>query len=49
MKEMWNELSIESTTKGEVVAANQRLFIPRSIRHELLKDIHSTHACVKKM
>ena len=47
--EVWNELSVESTSKGDVVVADQKLFIPKGIRHKLLKDLHSTHTCSDKI
>ena len=38
MAGIWNELSIESTIKGEVLVANQKLFIPNNIRRELFGE-----------
>ena len=49
LSKFWNEVSVETTFKGDVVVVGQKLFIPKSIRHQLLKDLHSTHACSDKM
>ena len=49
MAEVWNELSVENTAKGEVLVANQKLFIPKNIRREIVRDLHSTHTCSEKM
>ena len=49
MAEVWNKLNIESTAKGEVLVINQKLFIPKSIRQDLLHGLHFTHTCAKKM
>ena len=42
-------MGIENTAKGEVLVVNQKLYIPKNLRKELLQDLHSTHACAERM
>ena len=44
-----NELGIKNTSQGEVLVVNQKLFIPKGIRRDLLRDLHSTYICAEKM
>ena len=37
LADVWNEMGIENTAKGEVLVVNQKLYIPRNLRKELLK------------
>ena len=49
LADVWNEMGIENTAKGEVLVVNQKLYIPRNLRKELLQELHSTHACAERM
>ena len=49
MADVWNEIGIENTAKGEVLVVNQKLYIPRNLQKELLQELHSTHTCAERM
>ena len=48
LTDVWSEMGVESTSKGEVLVVNQKLYIPKDIRRELLQGLHSTHMCSEK-
>ena len=49
LADVWNEMGVESTSKGEVLVINQKLYIPKDIRRELLQGLYSTGTCSEKM
>ena len=36
LADVWSEMGVESTSKGEVLVVNQKLYIPKDIRRGLL-------------
>ena len=45
--DIWNKMGVESTSKGEVLVINQKLYIPKDIRQEVLQYQHSIHMCAE--
>ena len=49
LSDVWSEVSIEATSKGDIVVVGHKLFIPKAIRPELLRALHATHTCANIM
>ena len=43
LSDIWHDAGVETTAKEEILTFGEKVFIPKTMRRELLQTLHSTH------
>ena len=49
LADIWSMAVVEETEKGDILTFNDRIYIPRGMRKDLLSALHSTHMGKERM
>ena len=49
VSEIWDLAAIEETEKGQILTFGERIYIPQSMRRDMIRALHGTHMWPEKM